>query len=517
MGGTNLGEQAILIGTGLSGLVAGAYLSRSGVSVDLFEQSGEIGGITGGFRKNGYSWDMGQLNIEGLGVGESAGHIVDELGLRSKLTLHPAARLYAFPDFTIHPPASYEGPWWRKDYLLRQFPAEARGIRAYYRFYVRMREIVTYAQRAEDAKGLRALLLKAGMFLRLLPLLPKMNWTAKQLMDHLFSSEQLKAVFTSILADFVVRPEEFQGLGVALVNPESAFDDRVPLDLSPRAQQPSYTCVDGGCRVLAELLADFIREHGGRIHTNARVTEIRTGQGKVAGVTLADGTRCDAQIVLASGGARDIFRLVDPEAVGKEFLALVEGAPQMESVFLLHLGLDIDPMDYLPGAISYCYRSYDISGSVDRLQHNDYHEGEDGYLIYVPSHFYSQCAPAGRHAVTIYTVAPNRLKEGEWSEQSARFADKLIDLASERIPNLKEHIVEQVVFTPENFRARTLQAHHSFGGCAPVMGKKAVPNRTPVKGFWFIGAQSESGAGIVSVMSGARRVSQTILSELRDC
>mgnify|MGYP002352991154 FL=1 len=82
MGGTNLGEQAILIGAGLSGLVAGAYLSRSGVSVDLFEQSDEIGGITGGFRKNGYSWDMGQLNIEGLGVGESAGRIVDELGLR---------------------------------------------------------------------------------------------------------------------------------------------------------------------------------------------------------------------------------------------------------------------------------------------------------------------------------------------------------------------------------------------------------------------------------------------------
>lgn len=186
----------------------------------------------------------------------------------------------------------------------------------------------------------------------------------------------------------------------------------------------------------------------------------------------------------------------------------------MESVFLLHLGLDIDPMDYLPGAISYCYRSYDISGSVDRLQHNDFHEGEDGYLIYVPSHFSPQCAPAGRHAVTIYTVAPNQLKEGEWSEQSARFAEKLIQLASERIPNLREHIVEQVVFTPEDFRARTLQSHHSFGGCAPVMGKKAVPNRTPVQGLWFVGAQSESGAGIVSVMSGARRISRTILNEL---
>jgi len=43
-----LDEQAILIGAGLSGLVAGAYLARGGVKVELYEQSGQIGGIAGG-------------------------------------------------------------------------------------------------------------------------------------------------------------------------------------------------------------------------------------------------------------------------------------------------------------------------------------------------------------------------------------------------------------------------------------------------------------------------------------
>ncbi|MEZ4627491.1 MAG: FAD/NAD(P)-binding protein [Eubacteriales bacterium] len=47
-------KRAIIIGTGLAGLIAGAYLSRDGFSVELFEQRDEIGGVTSGYRKNGY-------------------------------------------------------------------------------------------------------------------------------------------------------------------------------------------------------------------------------------------------------------------------------------------------------------------------------------------------------------------------------------------------------------------------------------------------------------------------------
>ena len=509
-------EKAIIIGAGLAGLVSGAFLSLNGFDVELLEQRDEIGGVTGGFRKNGFSWDMGQLNIEGLGPGEPAGRVIDELGLREKLTLMPAARLYHFPDFSMSPPAEYGGPWWRKDFLRERFPEERRGLDAYYRYYLRMRRIVTLAQRAEQSGGPRSLLLKTMMYLALLPLLPKANWPAKRLMDHFFSSERIKAVFTSILADFVVKPEEFQGLGVALVNPETAFDDRVPTRVSRQADQPSYTCIDGGCRTLVNLLADIIRENGGRILTGARVAEIRSANGKAVGVTLADGARHDAATVLASGGVKEVFRLTDPAALGAEYRQIVDDAPLMESVFMLHLGLDIDPMQYLSCGINYCYRSYDISNSVDKLLHGIYHEGEDGYLIYVPSHYSPQSAPAGLHAVTIYTVAPNRLNAGTWSEQSARYAEKLLDLASDKIPHLKEHIVEKAVFTPESFQAFTLQEHHSFGGCAPVMGKKAAPNRTPIEGFWFIGSQSESGAGICNVMTGARRVAMTIINNQQE-
>lgn len=497
----------------MAGIVSGAYLSRAGFEVHVYDRNKQIGGITGGYEKNGFHFDMGQLNIEGLGPGERAGKVIDELCIRDRLRLIPVARGYAFPDFSIIYPENYKGPWWREDALISMFPKEKRGIISYYQYYRRMREIVTFAERAEDSHGLRALLFKARMYLRLIPLLPKAQWSAQQLMDRYFTDPKLKAVFTSILADFVVKPEEFQGLGIALVNPETAFDSRVPTELSPIARQPSYCCIDGGCRVLINLLADVIRQNGGQIHTGVKVVAIRTSDGKVTGIDLEDRVFREAQIVLASGGAKETLQLFDSVELDAEFRNAMEYVPLMESVFMIHLVTDLNPAEYLRSSVNYCYRSYDIAGSVERLKNGIYHEGEDGYLIYAPTIDMPTLALDNHYAMTIYTVAPNRVKEREWKECKDFYADRLLDFASEKIPALREHILDKTVFTPEDFRAITSQIHHSFGGCAPVMHQKSIPNQTPIKGFWFIGSQSESGAGIVNVMAGARKVSKRIIDE----
>lgn len=504
-----------IIGTGISGLVTGALLSKAGCKVHLYEQNEDIGGVTGGVHKNGYHWDLGQLILEGFGPGEQAGQVIDELGIRDRITLIPADRAYVFPGFTIQPPEEYQGPWWRRDFLIDQFPNEKRGIRRYYRYYKRMMEIVTLARRGEEARGMTAAFYKGALFLHLLPLLPKKDWSARQLMDHFFKGEEIKAVFTSILADFVVRPEQFQGLGVALVNPEPAFDRRVPLKISWCGRQPSYHFIDGGCRALVDALADVIRRHGGEIHTGAAVVAIRTRDKKVAGIELADGTAEPAEIVVASGGAKETFlHLIKPGELDPEYRQIVDDIPLMESVFMLQLGLDIDPAPHLPSAVNYYYRTNDVSGAVERLSNGIYHEGQDGYVICYPGLYSPQSAPEGHYAVTIYTVAPDTPEGFTWAQAKKKMADKLLDLAQEHIPELKKHITEMVVLTPEDFRKLTLLKHHSFGGCAPVMGKKGAPHRTNIGGLWFIGAQSESGAGINNVIEGSWRTARMILDEM---
>lgn len=505
--------RANIIGTGISGLVTGALLAKNGYEVHLFEQNEDIGGVTGGFHKNGFHWDMGQLIIEGLGPGEQAGKVIDELGLRDRLKLIAADRIYDFPDFTIKPPKDNQGTWWRRDFFIRQFPEEKRGIEQYYRYYRRMMEVVSLARLGESCSGLKAAFYKTAMYLKLLPLLPQAKWSARQLLDHFFTGEEIKAAFASILADFVVRPEEFQGLGIALVNPEPAFERRVPLKISRFGRQPSYAFIDGGCRSLVDLLADLIRHHEGQIHTSCEVTAIRTQDKGVTAIELKDGTQHEGEIVVAACGARETFNgLLQIGEIDAGYQAIVDQIPLMESVFLIQLGLDIDPSEYLESAVNYYILTYDISGAVGKLKDGIYHEGKDGFLICNPTLLSPQSAPAGRYAVTVYTVAPDRAESFAWADQKDAMADKLLDLAETKIPGLKEHIVEKEIFTPDDFRRLTLQRHHAFGGCAPVMNKKVVPHRTPVKGLWFVGSQSESGAGINNVVEGAWRVARMIIN-----
>ena len=178
---------------------------------------------------------------------------------------------------------------------------------------------------------------------------------------------------------------------------------------------------------------------------------------------------------------------------------------------MVHLGVDFDPSPYLHGPVTYFYGTYDIEGGVTEMEEGVYHEGEKGFVVHVPSLHSPEMAPEGHHAVTIYTIAPDRLKEGSWQARREEYADRLIAYSEGYIPNLSEHVKICEILTPEDFRQRTHLKHHAFGGIAPLMDSPRVPHRTPIQGLWFIGAQSESGGGVNSVIPAAYKVAKTIV------
>jgi phytoene dehydrogenase-like protein len=184
----------------------------------------------------------------------------------------------------------------------------------------------------------------------------------------------------------------------------------------------------------------------------------------------------------------------------------------MESVLMIQLGIDFDPTPYQPAALCYYYKTQDLEGAVKRLRTGDYHEGKEGFLIYIPSLHSPFLAPSGKYAVTVYTVAPDTLAKGDWSSRKEELADKLVAEAEQYIPGLSEHTQTRLILTPEDYRIRTHQKHHSFGGVPPVMGNKPPVHKTPIKGLWFIGAQSESGGGVLNVMVGGQKVATRILN-----
>ena len=171
---------------------------------------------------------------------------------------------------------------------------------------------------------------------------------------------------------------------------------------------------------------------------------------------------------------------------------------------MLHLGVDINPMKYLRSSLIYCYGMYDLIEATRKLRNGIYHEGDDGFLIFVPSEHAKEFAPSGHHCVTLYTVAPDTLKDGSWNEKKQEYADKLIKLAEDHIPELSKHIKEIKIMTPEDYRVMTHMSKSSFGGNVPIWNQKTPTHFTPVENLLFLGQQSENGGGMGAVILGAK-------------
>lgn len=497
--------KAIVVGSGISGLTAACYLVDRNYEVAVFEQYPAIGGVTGSISRDGFTWNQGQLLIEGFSKGEQAGNVLADIALTDKIDLIRSDRVYSFPGYKIEKKETYDGPLWRMQHFKDLFPADTGGLNRYYRDYVRFMELMTLARRSERSSGLPAALLKLKLYLKLLPFLPVLKWDARKLSDRYFKSHKLQAAFLSILADFVVRPSEFQGLGIFAVNPEPAFDLRTPLQLSKTGFQPGYTYVKGGVGSIIEQMADKVTSKQGKIITDAVVQKILVENEKAIGVQLSSGDLFFADQVFVSGGAREFVDLLDGADIPDSLQNHVEELPLMESVFMVHLGVKYDPGVHQKAATTYYYNTYDIEGSIDEVKSGIYHEGKHGFVIYIPSKHTPEMAPDGHHAVTIYTIAPNNLDEGSWEDRKEEMSDKLIAEAEKYIPGLNKNTVVKLIVTPDDFKNRTHLKHHAFGGVAPVMGKKGLPHQTPFKNLWFIGAQSESGAGMNNVMEGVWR------------
>ncbi len=500
-----------VIGSGVSGLVTAAYLARAGHTVTVFEQAATAGGVTAGAALDGFRWDSGQLNLEGFLPGEPCGRVLEDLGIADRVQPVREDRAVVYPDFAIRRPENYGGLWWRRELLEGIFPEERRGIARYYALYRRMSKVMHLARLLDRAAGPQAFFLKARLFATLLPVFHWRNRTAAELSGRFFRSEKLRAVFLSMLADFSVRPSQFPGLGLPAINPEAAYDRRMP---PGPFSGPSYTCLRGGMQSLVEALCASVESSGGRIRTNATVEGLDFADGRPAALVV-NGGREPTDLVVASGGAREFFDRLPPQLIPQSLAARLRELPLMQSIFLVHLGVDLDVTRHQKQVTSYYINTYDIERGIEDLEAGRFHEGRDGFVIHIPSLLSPEMAPPGKHSVTIYTVAPDRLASGDWQSKREEFAVSLITQAERFVPGLLAATKARVILTPDDFRRRTHLDHHAFGGLAPTLGRPGIPHATGLPGVWFVGAQSESGGGVNNGMLGAFRTARRILEAVR--
>ena len=119
--------KVVIIGSGMAGLTAGAYLAKSGHDVTVFEQYSTPGGVTSTMSQDGYGWDIGPLLLEGFAPGDKCRAILEELGVSGQVKTIHEDRGLSMSEFTLWHPKDYAGPYWRRERLKNDLPGGKRS------------------------------------------------------------------------------------------------------------------------------------------------------------------------------------------------------------------------------------------------------------------------------------------------------------------------------------------------------------------------------------------------------
>ena len=266
----------------------------------------------------------------------------------------------------------------------------------------------------------------------------------------------------------------------------------------------------GGSGRLAEALTAAIRQRGGTVNTGHQVLRIGTDGGKASSLLVADEagqqTTLPAAAVVLNG---------DPLMAARHLLppdALTHGTTRLQSACTavgVHLGL-VGTLDLPP------------------LIHARTAAGRIG--IAIPSAVDPSAAPPGHSAVELLTLLPqteaarwlpddvtfppalDRWRRGDaYRDAKAAMGERLIALAAEVIPDLRERIILRADASPATFRRYAWTTGGSIYG---IDGR--LPAKQPLPGLVLAGSATHGPGVEAVVISGAQAAEALVPGLLAD-
>ncbi len=512
-----------IVGAGLGGLTAGAYLARAGYRVALFDQHYVAGGCCTQFSRGGprnrYNFDIG---LHYIGDCTDTGKIPRLLsGIGIELDYVPMDQdgfdTLVFPDFRFRIPADH-GVF--RDRMVEMFPAEKRGIDRYVRF---LREVDDFQRRMEAARGRMGFGMAAWALTRGRLAAKYRGATLEQLLDSCSRDPQVRAVMAGQNGDY--------GL------PPSRVSAALHAGLSNHYFHGAYYPRGGG-QVLADRISETIESLGGTVHLRQKVTDIIVEGGAVQGIRVAGhrGTSSEvrAGVVLSNADLKVTFdELIGRDHLPAEWQDKVGRFEMAAAIFMTCLGIEGRMTDYgMTNSNYWQFDSYDFE---------DFYRGLEDVRprgAYITSASLKDPetlhhAPEGISNVEAMTVLSGKpddwgvehadaeawvyKKDDRYTDLKARIEEDLVARVARLFPGSGDHIVFRESASPMSHIRYTLATDGTGYGLAATP-EQFFENRPgysgPLPGLFLAGASTRSGHGVVGAMESGHKAARRIAREL---
>ncbi|MDX9777636.1 MAG: NAD(P)/FAD-dependent oxidoreductase [bacterium] len=342
-------NPVIVVGGGMAGLTAAAFLVQAGKPVILFEKQEKTGGLVNSFDREGYVFDGGLRAVESSGMILST---LKELGIevplfKSHVSLGIAKHIITLKDTADI--AAYE------TMLKDLYPAEAENIRAIvqeirkvmdYMMVLFASDAPAFSETRKDGEYLRKILLP--WLWKLIKTVPKINRLQLPVEEHLKKFTDNQSLIDIIIQHFFKGTPTSFALSYFLFY----FDYHYPL---------------GGTGMLSQALERFIREKGGEIRLQTEIDTLDPEQRQVRD-TLGE-SYTYSQMIWAADLKR-LYSMIDITAIKNKRLqkrisekqAALSGLRGAESIFSMYLGINKEKEYFSSRCSEHFFYTPDSSG-----------------------------------------------------------------------------------------------------------------------------------------------------------
>ncbi|EMS73611.1 phytoene desaturase family protein [Ruminiclostridium cellobioparum] len=484
-----MSKKVLIIGAGLAGISTGIYLQKQGIQTEIFEISGQAGGMCIAWERRGYRFDGCIHWMVGTKAGTPFYNLYREVhALEEDTVIYNARSIKTeFDGITYEIPMTLK-PF--KNFLISVSPEDSAKIEA---LCAEIETMITTNMPAGRPTG----------FLELLDILKNsrgfLNLARKYVGIHM--RDYVEALKNSTLKSilYYLMPPQYSFFGlIMMLGTRMCGNAGYPL---------------GGAHDVINRMEGYYRELGGNIHFSSKVDKIVLEDGKAAALE-SGGRLYQADAIVAACDMYDVLKnMLGGRFAHKQLDPLLESAELFPPITVASFGLN--KKFNLPFSHNFeCPEGIKIDS--EKVSH---------YLNIRSFEFDPSSAPENCSSVMVvlestleYWQALRRENPENYRTRKEELAREVISALDKRIPGFKDAVEVTDIATPATYIRYANLYRGSWEGFAPTPSsfKYSIKKKIAgIDGLFLCGQWTTVGGGICTAVESGKEASRAAAKYLK--